>query len=637
MVSLLATPVSVVGNDSVQSDAYGKNVVNKINYCIDKGYIGKGPVCAIISLNYKASSVNLKSETNSIDELQENVINIRELNKGYYTEMNHLALKELECGDLQFRCSSYSPFLFYEFDNYEEFANRIDVLESISKKEIVENIYVEPSIDFTPECVINDDDSLKLVPIATAKSMIGVNSSSFTGDGIKVGIVDGGIPYSTNFGGGQLKDTYGTNYSDHTTKVASIIGGTYGIATDADLYVRSLSNEFDSSIEWLLDRGVNVINMSMGSALNAIYDGRSAYLDYIVANEHVSIVKSAGNRGGVNSDAFITSPGMGLNVFAVGSVDGDENLSWFSSHSVNAENYGVVMKPTLVAPGENVIVPNTLNSALNEAGTSLTFSYSGTSFAAPMVTGCLALLMEQFPQLISSPELAMSAIVNGAKKLPSQTTRWDANCGAGLLNYPETVSILSGGYVLGTLPDNASNGFLAGSRNFTIPAKSYVDLSFVHTIRSTTTMPSFASIPLSFSKYNIVITDSNGLVVATSSNNSNLQLLTVNNTESTPKTMTASVYLNGSKIENGTEYSALTFFAHNHVYNHRYENYSSTKHKAYCECGEYIFSLHSPNTFHSYISNGHIYTSCVFCGALMDLGGDGPIIPVNPFSNNGAM
>ena len=109
MVSLLATPVSVVGNDSVQSDAYGKNVVNKINYCIDKGFIGKGPVCAIISLNYKASSVNLKSETNSIDELQENVINIRELNKGYYTEMNHLALKELECGDLQFRCSSYSP------------------------------------------------------------------------------------------------------------------------------------------------------------------------------------------------------------------------------------------------------------------------------------------------------------------------------------------------------------------------------------------------------------------------------------------------------------------------------------------------------------------------------------------------
>ena len=371
--------------------------------------------------------------------------------------------------------------------------------------------------------------------------------------------------------------------------------------------------------------------MSMGTALSAIYDGSSAYLDYVVANEYVSIVKSAGNE---NSTKYITSPGMGLNVFAIGSIDGDKNLSCFSSYSVNAAYSNIIMKPTLVAPGENIIIPNTRNSTLNEAGTALTDRYSGTSFAAPMVTGCLALLMEQFPQLIASPELAMSAIVNGAKKLPSQTTLWDDNCGAGLLNYSETVSILSDGYVLANVPNSASSGFLAGSRDFSIPAKSYVDLSFVHTIRSATMSPYIGSAPLTFSKYNIVITDSNGLTVATSSNNSNLHLLTINNTSSTPTTMTASIYLNGSKVECGLELSALTFFTHNHDYTHHFVNYSLTQHKSYCECGEYVLSSHVPDVVNAYISNGHIYAPCLYCGALLDVGGDGPIIPIEPFSNN---
>ena len=606
---------------------------------LGEDYNVEDPISVIVGLNYSIPSLNLKPVLNSLEDAQEYISEIRTYNKEYYAELNCLALEKLECSDLSFRCSSYSPFLFCEFDNYGEYANYVNALELISKDDIVKNVYVEPSLAPSIECSVNANESLTLVPIADAKNMIGVDLASYTGNGIKVGIIDEGLSYYDNFLGGQIKGIYGSSPSDHTTKVASIIGGAYGIASEADLYIfgcdpsASNNNTYSlfNAVEWLLDKNVNLINMSQWTLQSGFYDGYSAYIDYIVSHNAVSFVKSAGNQA---TTKLITSPGMGLNVFAVGSIDGDKNLSYFSSYSIDIEFYNIIMKPTLVAPGENIIIPNTRNSTLNEAGTALADSYSGTSFAAPMVTGCLALLMEQFPQLIVSPELAMSAIVNGAKKLPSQTTLWDNNCGAGLLNYSQTVSILSDGYVLANVPDGATNGFLAGSRSFVIPAKSYVDLSFIHTINSTVSAPYATIAPLSFSKYNIVVTDSNGLTVATSSNNSNLHLLTINNTSSTPTTMTASIYLNGSKAENGTEYSALTFFTHNHVCNHHYVNYSLVKHKSYCECGEYVLSLHSPDTVNSYISNGHIYAPCVFCGALMDLGGNGPIIPVDPFSQN---
>ncbi len=70
-----------------------------------------------------------------------------------------------------------------------------------------------------------------------------------------------------------------------------------------------------------------------------------------------------------------------------------------------------------------------------------------------------------------------------------------------------------------------------------------------------------------------------------------------------------------------------------HEYIHHYENYSLTQHKAYCECGAYYLSSHAANIMQSYVFNGHIYAPCMFCGALLDLGGNGPIIPT-PWSIN---
>ena len=72
-----------------------------------------------------------------------------------------------------------------------------------------------------------------------------------------------------------------------------------------------------------------------------------------------------------------------------------------------------------------------------------------------------------------------------------------------------------------------------------------------------------------------------------------------------------------------------------HDYTHSYVDYSPTLHKAYCECGVFNLAPHAANISQSYFYNGHIYSPCVFCGATIDLGGNGPIVPGQGF--NGQM
>lgn len=65
---------------------------------------------------------------------------------------------------------------------------------------------------------------------------------------------------------------------------------------------------------------------------------------------------------------------------------------------------------------------------------------------------------------------------------------------------------------------------------------------------------------------------------------------------------------------------------HTHQYTDYYEYYSNAKHKAYCECGEYVLRSHAVDSSSIYYSNGHQYGTCVGCGYIIDLGTGGGII-----------
>ena len=67
---------------------------------------------------------------------------------------------------------------------------------------------------------------------------------------------------------------------------------------DAKLLSVELSGNAVSEIDWMLDRNVNVINLSYGNDNpTGNYDSNSAYMDYIVNTYKVTIVAAVGNNG----------------------------------------------------------------------------------------------------------------------------------------------------------------------------------------------------------------------------------------------------------------------------------------------------------------------------------------------------
>jgi subtilisin family serine protease len=102
------------------------------------------------------------------------------------------------------------------------------------------------------------------------------------------------------------------------------------------------------------------------------------------------VVFAAGN-GGPNDNSSV-SPANNAGVLAVGALDGTGQPALFSSRGVNACDARPY--PDVMAPGELVRTTD-----LSAGGIPVTTLASGTSFAAALVTGQLALLAQARPQL----------------------------------------------------------------------------------------------------------------------------------------------------------------------------------------------------------------------------------------------
>lgn len=218
-----------------------------------------------------------------------------------------------------------------------------------------------------------------------------VHQMGVTGRGIKVGVLDTGIDYmheDLRVIGGATFVEGSTDYLDdngHGTHVAGTVAalnntiGVLGTATQASLYAIKVLDEYGSGnysdvvagIEWAITNQINILNMSFGGSSSSLTLQAAVDKAY---NSGLLLIASAGNNG-YDRKGTITYPAAYDSVIAVGAVDQNNKRASFSSVGRELE---------LMAPG--VEIQSTIPGGFAVK--------SGTSMAAPHVTGVAALLWE---------------------------------------------------------------------------------------------------------------------------------------------------------------------------------------------------------------------------------------------------
>lgn len=331
-------------------------------------------------------------------------------------------------------------------------------------------------------------ESLSSLPTTFEKINVDsmVNSGPYDGSGINVGIVEAAA-YKNTSGGVIDVSTYGTStpgYDDyygrsikirpnqtdlsyHADHVAMIAVGNNGIARGSNILSCYDQGGVESYAKWLVDENMNVANGSFGGIEDyGIYPSQSELMDEWINNYLFTFVAAAGNRtynedGSIKNNNYVTWPATGYNVISVG--NSYESSSTLGSGSCYKEMGGYFgSKPNIIAPG------TTTTNSYNP--NSQSYSGTGTSYAAPQVTGCIALLMEEFPYLAAYPELVTSIVTSSASPMSSAynnesgDNHYDGSglhnqIGSGLLNY-EKMREAANQYLSITRPKNSSTGII---------------------------------------------------------------------------------------------------------------------------------------------------------------------------------
>lgn len=227
--------------------------------------------------------------------------------------------------------------------------------------------------------------------------------------GVTVGIVDFSLPYRMPGLRGSANNTNQYLDFNHGIAVAELIGadmdgqGLMGVAPNAAMRVE---NPFDETLtaDWADVRGSldrllpqsDIVNLSLGVPGSAFSSAWADVFSHRNIARHASdtlFVFAAGNDGVTQTaDVDWSSVGEVENLLIVGSVNPAGEISSFSNRPGEAclttggtcQEGHRLMDRFLVAPGELLLVPD------GEGGV---VRMSGTSFAAPLVSGAAALVL----------------------------------------------------------------------------------------------------------------------------------------------------------------------------------------------------------------------------------------------------
>lgn len=271
-----------------------------------------------------------------------------------------------------------------------------------------------------PPAEINPELLARLRAFGESASMIVGGSVDGDGSGILVAILDSGIEDHSYFKNVKIDSIDLTDIgvsgagADHGTAVASIVAGAAGVAPAADLLVirvlddQGVGSSFDlaEGIVRAVDQGAQIINLSLG-----VYQDTQVLQEAVryAQARGVLMVAAAGNDGYDQ----LPYPAAYSEVLSVTAVDGLGQHAVFSNKSKSID---------FAAPGVGIF------AAAEKAGAQL---FSGTSAAAPFVSGTLATLLSGDSTL--SPQEAVNLVENYLDEAGAAGP--DSVYGGGLLNW----------------------------------------------------------------------------------------------------------------------------------------------------------------------------------------------------------
>lgn len=398
-----------------------------------------------IALNIKGDIKKIDGEVKSREEnieqskLMQKVIELkRSIASSIVKHNNKVMIQQLDNNQLvSFNSSEDLIYTSSFLPNVEMYLTKKDI-EVLSLKSDIDYIYCKPELqenlndkklsrdEISLQSIYDDYDHPENFGNFLNPTGLGTTRDAFGlyGGNVKIGICDqfygsrkSVAQYFTNspFGGYQSKNIFSDMaVPRHGDTVAEILAGQYkdddgkiyykGIVPYAKLYLASAgdvgeNDNYRTAFEYLVSQGCSVINMSrsIGSDGYSKYGDTAKWLDFFINKYNINVVASAGNSGNTG----VTSGKMSYNAIIVGSCDGNGKLAQDSSYSNSNTK---AFKPDITAYGVNVNVPT------------IPYGASGTSYAAPMVTGLVAQMCQLSADLRANPTLMKAVIINSCRR-----------------------------------------------------------------------------------------------------------------------------------------------------------------------------------------------------------------------------
>lgn len=332
-----------------------------------------------------------------------------------------------------------------------------------------------------------------------------LHNLGFRGKGIEIAVIDAGFLNAQYFstldsewnesrilGTSNFVDPGKTVYLPelHGAECLSLIGALQpnvmvGTAPDASFWLmvsEDVNSEYPveednwvAAVELADSLGVDVTSTSLGyttfddPVFKRTYKNmngqtaRNSIAAAIAVSKGIAVVVAAGNEGD-NSWHYIGTPADAKDILTVGSLNAYKQRSLYSSFGPTSDGR---VKPDVMAMGENATVQSSATGF--ETG-------SGTSFAAPIISGLIACLIQAFPTTKTSD------IFEAVKMSSNKYNNPDSSFGYGITDFQKAYLILG------------KNNSTANQTNLSVfpnPFENYVIINSDTTVNSFITVECF--------------------------------------------------------------------------------------------------------------------------------------------------